>query len=248
MTLQFIEALQDAKAMESAYGSPERARQYAEWIRKATTTLNAKNWDSRFGLFADTPQKDSWSIEANALAVLTGVVPHPLQPAVVHRLLMSSPSAQTTVGGKTIPAMSQPTYYFRFYLTRALEQAGIGDWYLEELQPWYGMLRLGLTTWAETPEPTRSDTHAWSATPNYDLLTVVAGIRPDAPGFRKVRIAPHLHGLHHLDASMPHVGGPIHAVYQRAGTTWKATVTLPAGLSGEHVWGATPTHWPRGHS
>ncbi len=49
--------------------------------------------------------------------------------------------------------------------------------------------------------------------PNYDLLTLVAGIRPDVPGFRKVRITPHLRGLHHLDASMPHFGGAIHTVY-----------------------------------
>ena len=99
------------------------------------------------------------------------------------------------------------------------------------------MLRLGLSTWAENPEPTRSDCHAWSATPNYDLLTLVAGIRPDVPGFRSVRIAPHLRGLHHLDASMPHVGGEIHTVYQLEGASWKATVTLPVGLSGKLVWG-----------
>jgi hypothetical protein len=69
------------------------------------------------------------------------------------------------------------------------------------------------------------------------LLTLVAGIRPDAPRFRRVRITPHLRGLHHLDASMPHVGGMIHTVYQVEGSSWKATVTLPAGLTGELVWG-----------
>jgi hypothetical protein len=69
------------------------------------------------------------------------------------------------------------------------------------------------------------------------LLTLVAGIRPDAPGFKRVRIAPHLRGLHHLDASMPHSGGDIHTVYQLDGENWTATVTLPAGLSGELVWG-----------
>jgi hypothetical protein len=37
---------------------------------------------------------------------------------------------------------------------------------------------MGLTTWAEQPEPTRSDSHAWSAHPNFDFLTIVAGIRP----------------------------------------------------------------------
>jgi hypothetical protein len=36
---------------------------------------------------------------------------------------------------------------------------------------------------------------------------------------------------------MPHAGGEIHTVYQLDGTSWMATVTLPAGLSGELVWG-----------
>ncbi len=237
LTLQFIEGLHDAEEMELAFGSPERAHQYAALIRKASAALNAQNWDAHYGLYADTPAKKSWSIEANVLAVLLDVAPRAKQTAIMRRLLASNSEAQTTVEGRPVPAMSTPTYYFRFYLSRALEHAGMADLYLQQLQPWYDMLRLGLTTWAENPEPTRSDCHAWSATPNYDLLTLVAGIRPDVPGFRRVRIKPHLRGLHHLDASMPHAGGPIHTVYQLEGPSWKATVTLPPGLSGKLVWG-----------
>ena len=237
LTLQFIEGLRDAEEMELAYGSPERAHRYAARIRRATAALNAQNWDARYGLYADTPAKKSWSIEANTLAVLLDVAPRGERAAILHRLLASKPDAQTTVEGRAIPAMSSPTYYFRFYLSRALEHARMADLYLQQLQPWYDMLHLGLSTWAENPEPTRSDCHAWSASPNYDLLTLVAGIRPDEPGFRKVQITPHLRGLHHLDASMPHASGEIHTVYQLDGTSWTATVTLPAGLSGELVWG-----------
>jgi alpha-L-rhamnosidase len=241
LTLQFIEGLHNAEEMELAYGSPEHAHHYAELIQRATAALNAQNWDARYGLYADTPAKKSWSIEANVLAVLLDVAPSAEQATILRRLLASKPDAQTMVEGRTVPAMSTPTYYFRFYLSRALEHAGLAELYLQQLQPWYDMLHLGLTTWAEQPEPTRSDCHAWSATPNYDLLTLVAGIRPYVPGFRKVRIAPHLRGLHHLDASMPHAGGAIHTVYQPEGANWNATVTLPPGLSGELVWG-TQSH------
>ena len=68
--------------------------------------------------------------------------------------------------------------------------------YVERLEPWRGMLAMGLTTVPETPEPTRSDSHAWSAHPNYGLLATVLGVRPAEPGFRSVRIAPH----HYPDA------------------------------------------------
>ena len=65
------------------------------------------------------------------------------------------------------------------------------------------MVSLGLTTWAESPEPTRSDSHAWSAHPNFDLLTSVAGIRPRTPGFKTVTIEVHLGDLQHIEAAMP---------------------------------------------
>ncbi|MGA8780307.1 MAG: hypothetical protein WB567_06140, partial [Terracidiphilus sp.] len=65
LTLQFIEGLHDAEEMELAYGSQERAHQYAARIRRATEALNAQNWDARYGLYADTPAKKSWSVEAN---------------------------------------------------------------------------------------------------------------------------------------------------------------------------------------
>ena len=238
LTLQFIEALHDARDMESLYGSQERARDSEARIRRASAALNAENWDPHYGLYADTPAKKTYSFEANILAVWLDVAPRDQQAPILRRLLASKTDSATEVDGKPVPPLSAPTYYFRFYLSRALEHAGLADLYLSQLKPWYDMLQLGLSTWAENPEPTRSDCHAWSASPNYDLLTLVAGIQPASPGFRTVLIEPHLRGLHHLDASMPHAGGMIRTEYQSAGTGWKATVILPPGLQGTLRWGS----------
>jgi len=240
LTLQFIEALRDAAEMESVYigqgGSAERAAQYQSMIRKAAQALNQQNWDPKYSLYADTPAKKTYSQEANILAVWLDVAPHYQQAAILRRLIASKEHETVAVDGSPVPPMSVPSYYFRFYLTRALEHAGLADFYLGQLEPWRNMLRLGLSTWAEQPEPTRSDCHAWSASPNYDLLTVVAGIRPGSPGFKNVRIEPHLQGLHQLDASVPNNGGIIHTVYKLDSSQWKATVTLPPGLDGELSW------------
>jgi hypothetical protein len=77
------------------------------------------------------------------------------------------------------------------------------------------------------PEPTRSYCHAWSASFNYDLLPVVAGIQPATPGFNSVLIAPHLRNLKHLEAAMPHEADEIHVIYDRKGDTLNASITLP---------------------
>ncbi|MBV8629346.1 MAG: hypothetical protein JOZ83_00365 [Silvibacterium sp.] len=240
LTLQFIEALHSAAELEESHigtgGSHERAGQYQEMIRRASAALNQQNWDPKYSLYADTPAKKTFSQQANILAVWLDVAPRDRQQAILRRLLASTEREATTLDGASVPPMSAPSYYFRFYLTRALEHAGLADLYLTQLEPWRNMLRLGLTTWAEQPEPTRSDCHAWSASPNYDLLTVVAGIRPGSPGFKTVRIEPHLGDLHQLEASMPHAGGVIHALYKLDAGRWKADVTLPTGLNGELVW------------
>jgi alpha-L-rhamnosidase len=162
------------------------------------------------------------------------VIPKEQQREVMTKVLSASDAAFP--GSGKVPSMEKASYYYRFYLARALEHAGMGDRYLELLNPWKEMLALGLTTWAETPEPTRSDSHAWSAHPNYDLLTIVAGIRPAAPGFEKVLIQPHLGKLHSVTASLPWKEGEIQAEYKLEGGAWTIRVSLPAGLPGELLW------------
>ncbi len=236
LTAQFIEALRDAAEMEKQFGSLERAAAYQSMIQKASDGLNKLTWDARYGVYADTPAKKSYSQQANVLAVWQDVAPHAEQQAILKRVLASQEGKQTEAEGKPVPPMSAMSYYFRFYLSRALEHTGLADLYVSQLQPWYNMLKLGLSTWAEQPEPTRSDCHAWSAHPNYDLLTVVAGIHPAAPGFSKVRIEPHLGDLHEIKATMPHLKGRIVTEYVRKTTEWTATITLPDGLDGSLVW------------
>jgi hypothetical protein len=229
LTLQYIEALNYAAALESSYGEHERAQNYRERAGRASAALMQLSWDARAGLLADTPAKTSYSQQANSLAVWLDVIPQSSQSAVMRKVLDASTS-------HTTPALSQASYYFRFYLARAMVHAGLGNEYIAQLEPWREMLALGLSTWAENPEPTRSDSHAWSAHPTYDLLTIVAGIAPASPGFQSVRIAPELGNLHHVDASMPTPKGMISVRYTRGSHAVKAQVSMPPGLRGELSW------------
>ena len=64
----------------------------------------------------------------------------------------------------------------------------------------------------------------------------MAGIKPGAPGFNKVRIEPHLGTLDRLNAALPHPQGEVAESYRRYGAEVGASVTLPAGLTGDLVW------------
>jgi hypothetical protein len=122
-------------------------------------------------------------------------------------------------------------------LVRALEKVGLGERYVEMLGPWRDMLKIGLTTFAEKPEPTRSDCHAWSASPNYELLATVCGVKPESPGFQKVRIEPHLGSLQWVEGKLPHPRGEISVRLERVGESGiRAVLRLPESLRGEFRW------------
>ncbi|HTZ46295.1 MAG TPA: alpha-L-rhamnosidase C-terminal domain-containing protein [Verrucomicrobiae bacterium] len=239
ITLQFVEALRYAAELEDQYGDHHLAEDYRAAASRASHAIWKLCWNDKFQLLADTPEQTHFSQHANILGVWLDVIPRDHQTTVLNKILSASENLD---GGNAfqaqgpVPPMTLATYYFRFYLARAIEHAGMGDLYLQLLQPWHQMVNLGLTTWAESPEPTRSDSHAWSAHPNYDLLTIVAGIHPDAAGFAKVRIEPHLGSLDELAAAMPTVKGTVQVRYKRLPTGLRAEVILPLALSGKFLW------------
>ncbi|HKT26216.1 MAG TPA: family 78 glycoside hydrolase catalytic domain [Terriglobales bacterium] len=234
ITLQFIEALRYATELESAYGDAHLAQLYRAAADRAAEAVFKSCWNSQYGILADTLAQTHFSQHANILGVWLDVIPYDQQKEVMQKLLSASDSGFATPG--PLPQMTSATYYFRFYLARALEHSGMADDYLRLLDPWHQMVALGLTTWAESPEPTRSDSHAWSAHPNYDLLTIVAGIHPKAAGFSTVRIEPHLGALQHVEAAVPTPHGMVEVKYDKSGVNFQAQVTLPSGTSGDLVW------------
>jgi hypothetical protein len=93
------------------------------------------------------------------------MIPKRHQAAVTRKVLAQSPG----ISESNTPKLDQVSLFYRFYLARALEHAGMADYYCDLLEPWRNMLALGLTTTPEYSDPSRSDTHAWSAHPAYDF-------------------------------------------------------------------------------
>ena len=234
-TLEYLGALDEAADLEKSLVDPLLAEYYQARAAHVRSDLYGKCWNASRGLIADNPDQKNFSQQANILAVLYDVVPQDRQREVLRKMLAIEP-------GTTPDGVLSASYYFRFYLARALDHAGLGDEYLRSIDPWRKMLPLHFSTWPEVPGNTRSDSHAWSAHPIYDLLTLVAGIEPASPGFATVRIAPHLGALPSLTASYPHPEGMIQVEYRRQGAGLHATVTLPGKLTGNFIYeGKT---WP----
>jgi alpha-L-rhamnosidase len=234
ITLQYIEALRYGAELESALGDSPRAQRYRQAEMRAVNAIRKLCWSDTYGLIADTPGQKHYSQHANILGVWLDVIPREEQEHVLTRILSVSDLGFPSSG--SLPEMTKATYYFRFYLARALDHAGMGDRYLALLKPWRDMVALGLTTWAEQPEPSRSDSHAWSAHPNFDFLTIVAGIRPKSPGFSTVRIEPHPGELRRVVSTVPTPKGTVEVKYVTNTSGVSAEINLPPNVAGELVW------------
>lgn len=224
ITLQYAYTLQQAAKLFDYFGDEGKSEHYLALARRLTKGTYEQCFDTHKMEMANTPAKNSFSQHAGIMAILADAIPVEQEQEVLDNLLKDS-------------LMSQATFYYRFYLTRAMIKVGKASDYYGQLMPWRNMLKMGLTTFAEKPEPTRSDCHAWSASPVYDFLATICGIMPDAPGFQKVVIQPALGGLNEVKGRMPSPLGMISIALklQKNGGV-EGTIELPKGLPGRFVW------------
>jgi len=227
VSLEYLGALQQARDLEAGSGERVEEADYASRAAHVSKAIWTNCWDERSGLLADSPDKTVFSQQSNALGVLYDAVPKDRQQRLMRKIMSAPPSV--------IPA----TYYFDYYVARALEHARMGDDYFQLLQRWRDLLKLHVTTWPEVPENPRSDTHAWSADPTIDLLRIVAGVKPAHAGFDSVLVEPHLGPLKTLVAVVPHPQGLIQVHYSVDDDVMAATVTLPGSLAGTFSWKGT---------
>ncbi|KAJ9660829.1 hypothetical protein H2198_002368 [Neophaeococcomyces mojaviensis] len=95
---------------------------------------------------------------------------------------------QRTMEHKSMPRCSYAT---KFYVFRALSKTGLyEDCFKGMMQTWYKMSEQNLTTFAEDDVGFRSDCHGWSASPIYEIVAELHGVRPARPGFGVIDLRP----------------------------------------------------------
>ncbi|MDQ3651686.1 MAG: alpha-L-rhamnosidase N-terminal domain-containing protein [Acidobacteriota bacterium] len=223
VNLQLLLAYDWATEMEESLGSKALAAEHRQSAKNLRAAIQETYWDATRKLYADTPDKKNFSQQANALAIIAGLVEGDAARELIARTLADGSLVQCSI-------------YFRHYLHTAVNFAGEGDRYLDLLGEWDAMLTRGLTTWAETADPSRSDCHAWGASPNYELFHTVLGIEPIAPGFKRVRVRPFLGKLTQVSGAIPHPNGEVAVSLALKDGKLAVEVSLPKDITGEFVW------------
>ena len=226
INLQYVLALIAKAELERAHGELELAARDERLADRTLAAVLAAFWDGDRGLLADDADRTHFSEHAQCLALLTGRMP-------------SDRATRMADGLFTAPDLARTTIYFSHYYFEACRLLGRIDKLIERLSLWQELIRLGFKTTMESPEPTRSDCHAWGAHPIFHYYATLLGIRPAAPGFARVRIAPQPGALGWIEGAMPHPLGMIRVRLEREGGGMRVVVDLPPGLEGEFVFGAT---------
>lgn len=225
LDLQLLWAYQIAEEIENSVGDKYFADKYSRQAEKLKETIKTKYWDSDKKMFADNGEKNVFSQHTNSLAILTGCIAGQAA-SDLYKQIMNDPD------------IIKASIYFQYYLNMAMTKAGFGNDYLEQLDIWENNIELGMTTWGEDSNVagTRSDCHAWGASPNIEFYRIVLGIDSDAPGFSKVKIEPHLGNLKKISGSIPHPNGKISVSYLKKENKWNIEINLPETITGSFIW------------
>ncbi len=215
----FVITLELAAELEHYTGSRDIEERYQNTIDILSRELIQRFWDDERKLFAEDCSRQEFSEHCQCLALLSGKLPDNLSCSLAEALF----SANLI---KTSPAFTH--YYFE-----VCAKMGRMDKFFERLDDyWGGFLRKGFKTPLERFYPPRSDCHGWGSHPLYHFNATLLGIRPSAPGFRKVLFAPNPGPLCRLAGTVPHPEGIISAEFSLDKTGFSGKITLPGKLSG----------------
>ena len=221
MTSLFAYALDTAVTLHTAAGEPLDAARWRPLADKLRHAVRTQAWSEREGLFLEGPGRlqDTLSQHSQCVAILANV-PTPAQTRRILERLTSD------------ARLHRMKFMQSFYLARALEKAdGYRAFAPHVLSLWRDAMHKHVTTWPEYPDPTRSDCHAWSSWLAADFITSILGVRPGAPGFTEIHIAPQTAACDWAHGSAPTPHGPVHVDWRKneAGNI-TFTATTPAGV------------------
>ncbi len=224
INLQYVYVLARAAEMHDELGETHLAAHWRGIEQAVRPAIISTFWDEDRGLLADDAAHEHYSEHVQALAVLTNLLEGERRERMVRGLLDDADLAQTTV-------------YFSHYLLEAYRTLGAMDRFFARLGFWFELAEQGFRTTLESPEPARSDCHAWGAHPIYHYFASILGARPTAPGFRAIGIEPQFGPLEWIRGAFPHPSGDMvrFDLRTRDGEL-SGEITLPPGLSGTLRW------------
>jgi hypothetical protein len=226
LTLNYAYTLGKASEILTWLGQRNTALIYKDQSRKYAEIVRKLCYDTQRGIYADDPEMTFYDQRASILAVLTDAHSESERKVLMEKVLDES-----------VQYDSKANLFYYFYLFESMERTGVGN-FTKQLQPWKEIVDMGMTA---TPEKRieqhpRSEVHPWTAHPVHFYYSVVAGIRPDSPGFDTVNFNPNPGDLQHIEGSYPTIKGTIEFDLDFEDGAVHGSIQLPQDMTGGFHW------------
>ncbi|MDO4285462.1 MAG: alpha-L-rhamnosidase C-terminal domain-containing protein [Eubacteriales bacterium] len=222
INLMYAMALESGARLCGYAGRSDTAAQYRSRREAVLEQVQELCYSEERGMYREGPVFEQYTQHAQAWAVLNELAQGE-QAAAVLRHALAEPDV--------LPVSFSTAYEF----FRAMEKSGLYAETRENMMRWAHLLELHCTTCPEEPENGRSECHAWSALPMYEMTRVLGGVRPAGIAWESVRIEPHTEYLKDLEGECATPAGIISFRYQREKEGWTYRITMPENLPGVFV-------------
>ena len=210
-------------------GREEDRRLFGERHRLACESLQQVCFDAARGTYIDGEGSSHASLHANMLPAAVGLVP-PEYRETVAAFIRSRGMACSVYGAQYLLEAAYRLDDARYALSLMTA---------EHDRSWLHMLDIGSTitleAWDVHYKANLDWNHAWGAVPANIIPRFLVGVRPAAPGFRAITVAPRPADLQWVESRVPTLGGPVEVTIEQhsGGGAVQVAVTVPEGATAQ---------------
>ena len=214
-TLLYAYTLRAAAELLEKLGKTGATADYRARADQAILAVNTHCFDEKRGLYVTTRYTGGFCQHTAIWAVLAGAI--------------QGDAARVMMEKAMTEEMNQSTFSMNHYLFRALEKTGLYDKYAPKVfEGWYQMMDLHCTTWCESPELPRSECHAWSSAPIYEMSSAILGVNPAKDGMTAMTVNPRFAWFKEMSGTVPTPYGEISVAWTTEDDGVHLTVKNPA--------------------
>lgn len=189
INLMYSYALLCAAHLLEKSGRVHIAQEYRIRQQKIIQMVEQLCWSKSEGLYREGPVTEQYTQHAQAWAVLNNMLPKKKAQKVLKYALEK----------EDIIKCSFATSYELF---RALEKSDMYNETFNLLERWLELPEKGCTTCPEEPENSRSECHAWSALPIYEIIRGIVGIQMKDSAWESALIKPDMGSLSEIQGKV----------------------------------------------
>lgn len=183
--LMYAYALQCAAELVQATGRKALAQEYLDRQQAICERIKELCWDQERGMYREGPDFIQFTQHAQSWAALNGMGTREERRKMLLHAMRE-------------PDVISCSFSTSYELFRALEQENLYGETEKLMARWAALREKHCTTCPEEPDKGRSENHAWSALPMYEMVRKLAGVEPGEPGWKTVLVRPHLEYLTEL--------------------------------------------------